>query len=528
MRPTYVLRELSRYNIGTYADIIYRNALLYAEENAFKCGDQSLTFAGFNADVNRLINALNAMGVKKGEALGILSWNNIEYVSVYGAAMKGGFVASPFNPRLKIDELEEIINYSQVRVLFVGPELMESLVTLRPRLRKDMQLIGFKNNSEDSHLYRDLMDHYPASEPEILVEKEDPAFIFYTSGTTGLPKGALYTQYRAIEDTQRAVISLGLQPEDRQIQVMPLFHIGGAKNLWAYFFVGAGNVIMPHLSFDPRATLRAIQEEKATDIHIVPTHLAAFLNLPDVDRYDLSKMKRMFYAASPMPLELLKRGIEKWGSIFVQGYGATEDGPNVLFLSRRQHELMARPDAEKTTLAPAGFPHIGVHVRIVDANNQDVAPGEIGEIIVQSHSIMKEWWRNPETTQETIIDGWVHTGDLGRYDEKGFTYIVDRKKDMIISGGENIYPREIEEVLYQHPAILEAAVIGIPDPFWVEVGQAVIVLKEGETLTSEEVIRFCKDRLAHFKAPKSVMFVDTLPKSPAGKILKRELHRIAI
>ena len=526
MRPTYVLKELSRYNIDTYADIIYRNALLYAEEDAFKCKEQIFTFAGYNANVNRLINALIALGVNNGEVLGVLSWNCIEYSIVYGAAMKGGFIASPFNPRLNVNELSYIIENSQARVLFVGPEMIETIKSLKPRLPRDILIVGFKETPYGILSYRDLIEEHSDTEPELLVEKDDPVFIFYTSGTTGVPKGALYTQYRAIEDTRRCVISLGLQPGDKQIQIMPLFHIGGAKNFWAYFFVGASNVIMPNTSFNPAETLDAIQKEGATDIHIVPTHLAAFLNVPEVDRYNLSSIKRMFYAASPMPVELLKRGIDKWGAIFVQSYGATEDGPNVLFLSKRQHDIMDQPETNSSMLSSAGFPHIGVHVRIVDKKNMDVAPGEIGEIIVQSDSVMKEWWRNTDQTNETIIEGWIHTGDLGYYDEKGFTYIVDRKKDMIISGGENIFPREIEEVLYQHPAILEAAVIGIPDPYWVEVGHAVIVLMDGQKLTSDEVIGFCKNRLANFKAPKSVSFVNTLPKNPTGKILKRELRKM--
>jgi acyl-CoA synthetase (AMP-forming)/AMP-acid ligase II len=281
---------------------------------------------------------------------------------------------------------------------------------------------------------------------------------------------------------------------------------------------------MPQRSFDPAATLQAIQDEKATDIHIVPTHLASFLGLPDVDQYDLSSLKRMFYAASPMPLELLKRGMERWGPIFMQFYGATEDGPNVTMLSKQQHDVVNKSPEEQKILTSAGFPHIGVHVRIVDNNDNDVDPGAVGEIIVKSKAVMKEWWHKPDETLETVVDGWVHTGDMGRYDEKGYIYIVDRKRDMVVSGGENVYPREIEEILYQHPAVVEAAVIGIPDPYWVERVHAVVVLKEGANVTSEEIIDFCKKRIARYKAPKSIEFVESLPKTPSGKILKRELR----
>jgi len=232
----------------------------------------------------------------------------------------------------------------------------------------------------------------------------------------------------------------------------------------------------------------------------------------------------MLYAASPMPLELLKKGMEKWGPIFIQAYGATEDGPCVTGLSRQQHDLLDRPPDEQSVLTSAGFPYMGVHVRIVDDKENDIEAGEVGEIIAQSKHNMIEFWHKPEETRETVVNGWLHTGDMGRYDEKGYIYIVDRKRDMIISGGENIYPREVEEILYRHPTVLETAVIGIPDQYWVEKVHAVVVLKKGASLSAQELIDFCKQSLASYKAPKSVEFLDALPKNPAGKILKRELR----
>jgi long-chain acyl-CoA synthetase len=520
----FILKELSRYKIGTYADIIYRNALLYSDEEAFKYGSERVTFAQFNARVNSLIQALQSMGVKKGDVLGILSWNCLEYTEVYGAAMKGGFIASPFNPRLQENELDYIINYSEANTLFVGPELVNIADSLKPRLPKVKNFISFEGPADRMTCHRDLLVTYPQDEPDIQVDEDDPVFIFYTSGTTGIPRGALYTQARAMDDTRRFPVALSLEHGDRHIQIMPLFHVGGTKNFWGYFFVGGSNVIMPQRSFNPAATLQAIQDEKATDIHIVPTHLAAFLVLPNVDQYDLRSLKRMFYAASPMPLELLKRGMERWGPIFMQFYGATEDGPNVTMLSKQQHDVVNSPLDEQKVLTSAGFPHIGVHVRIVDDNDHDVEPGEVGEIIVKSKGVMKEWWHKPEETRETVVNGWVHTGDMGSYDEKGYIYIVDRKRDMVVSGGENVYPREVEEILYQHPAVKEAAVIGIPDPYWVERVHAVVILKEGMSVTSEEIIDFCKKRIARYKVPKSVEFVKSLPKTPSGKILKRELR----
>ncbi len=525
MSKRFMLKELSRYPTGIYADVIYRNALLYANEMAIKCGEESVTFAQFNDRVNALIHALQSMGVKKGDVLGILSWNCLEYADAYGAAMKFGFISSPFNPRLQDNELDYLINYSECNTLFVGPELVEIVNRLRPRIPKVKNFISFGTADVPGMVsHCTLLETFLKDEPDVEAEEDDPVFIFYTSGTTGVPRGAIYTFARAIDDTRRFPMAMSLEQGDKHIQIMPLFHVGGTKNFWGYFFVGGSNIIMPQISFDPVATLQAIQDEKATDIHIVPTHLAAFLAMPDVDKYDLSSLKRMFYAASPMPVELLRRGMEKWGPIFMQFYGSSESGPNVTVLSKKQHDVVNKPPEEQKILASCGFPHIGVHVRIVDEHDEDVEPGVVGEIIVKSKAIPKEWWHKPEETAETFVNGWVHTGDMGRYDEKGYIYIVDRKKDMIVSGGENVFPREVEEVLYQHPAVQEAAIIGIPDPYWVESVHAVVVLRQGADASAKELINFCKERLARYKAPKSVEFAGTLPKTPSGKILKREIR----
>jgi acyl-CoA synthetase (AMP-forming)/AMP-acid ligase II len=391
-------------------------------------------------------------------------------------------------------------------------------------LSRVKHFIFFEGSAPNMIAYRDLLATHSREEPDIQVEEDDPLAIIYTSGTTGVPRGALYTQRRFLDDTRTLVIIMGLQPGDKHIQIMPLFHIGGGTHFRAFFYIGGTTVIMPQRSFDPAATLQVIQNEKATDIDIVATHLVAMLALPDLDKYDLSSLKRMWYAASPMPVEVLKRGMKTWGPIFAQAYGETESGPAITDLPRQDHCVLDKPPEEQKILASAGRPSIGVHVRVVDDKDNDVKTGEVGEIIVQSKHIMVEFWHKPDETRETLINGWLHTGDMGTYDEKGYVYIVDRKRDMIISGGENIYPREVEETIYQHPSVLEAAVIGIPDPYWVEKVHAVVTLKEGASLTEQELIDFCKQALARYKAPKSVEFVDALPKNPAGKILKRELR----
>jgi acyl-CoA synthetase (AMP-forming)/AMP-acid ligase II len=281
---------------------------------------------------------------------------------------------------------------------------------------------------------------------------------------------------------------------------------------------------MPRPSFDPAEALQMIAEEQITDVHIVPTQLISLLSLPDIVQYDLPCLKRIWYAASPMPTEVLKRGLSVFGPIFMQGYGQTESGPDVTVLSRANHRYSEGSAEEQTLLASCGQPCIGVHVRIVDEAGRDVEAGKIGEIIVESKRVMAGYWRKPDETKEAIRDGWLYTGDLGYYDEKGFIYIADRKKDMIITGGENVYPKEVENVLYRHPAVREAAVIGVPDAYWVERVHALVVLQENAHAAEEDIISFCKQHIAHYKVPRTVEFVESLPKNPQGKILKKEIR----
>jgi len=524
MTKKLILKELDRYSIGTYADVIYRNALFRANQEVFIYGDKRITFAGFNERVNSLIHALQSMGLKKGDGIGILSWNCLECTDITGAAMKGGFIVSPFNPRMQKNELEYLINYSEAKVLFVGPELMQMANELRPVLKNVTHYVALEQKTENTAFHDDLLASHSKEEPDVDVKETDPFIIFYTSGTTGMPRGAVYTHFRKMEEAKNKIVQVGLKPANKHIMILPLFHIGGWSHFWAFFYVGACNVIMPQRSFDPKATLQAIQDENATDIHIVPTHLVGFLAVPGVEQYKLTDLERMWYAASPMPLELLRKGIATFGEVFAQGYGQSESGPDIAILTKEAHRVLDQPPEKQKVLTSCGQPCLGVHARIVDENNKDVEIGVVGEIVVKSKAIMVEYWKKPEETAKTIIDGWLHTGDMGYYDEEGFMFIVDRKKDMIITGGENVYPREVEEVLYRHPAVLEAAVIGVPDDKWVERIHAVITLKEGQKPGPDNIMNFCKEHLARYKAPRTVEFVEALPKNPQGKILKRELR----
>jgi acyl-CoA synthetase (AMP-forming)/AMP-acid ligase II len=437
--------------------------------------------------------------------------------------MKGGFISSPFNPRLHVKELEYLVNYSEAKALFFGPEMAETVDQLRPLVPGVQHYICLEGAAAGGIALEEMMAEASSGEPEPEVGPDDPVLIFYTSGTTGVPRGALYTHARKLNSTRVKNLEMGIRSGDRHVQVLPLFHIGGDSHVWPFYCVGGCNVIMPQRSFDPNAALQAIHEEKATDMQIVPPQLGAMMKEQNQRGYDLSTLKRIYYAASPMPVELLRQGLEMFGPIFSQGYGQTESGPQICSLPRKAHEVLDLPPEERKVLLSCGQPSPGVHVRVVDGQSRDVGPGVVGEIIAKSHSIMLEYWRRPKETAETIMDGWLHTGDLAYYDEKGFIYIVDRMKDMIVSGGENVYSREVEEALYKHPSVEEVAVIGLPDPVWVERVHAEIVLKQGAAVADSEIIDFCKGQIASFKSPKSVAFVSELPKNPQGKILKREI-----
>ena len=524
MNKNRMLKELGRYPVGTYADIIYRNALIWGEKEAFAYGEKRVSFSQYNERVNRLVHALQSKGLKKGDGIGILSWNCLECTDITGAAMKGGFVVSPLNPRMGPDELDYIINYSEVKALFVGPELVKVVTELKGRLKNVAHYIAIEKSVQEMTFYEDFVSPFPTHEPDVDLKENDPFIIFYTSGTTGMPRGAVYTHVRKMEEARTKCIMVGLKPHHKHIMILPLFHIGGWSHFWAFFYVGAGNVIVVERSFDPEKTLQLLQNENASDIHIVPTHLVGFLSVPEVGDYRFEHLERMWYAASPMPVELLRKGIDTFGEVFAQGYGQSESGPDISILTKEAHRVLDKPREQQKVLSSCGQPCIGVHVRILDEDNNDLEMGQVGEICVQSKAIMVGYWNRPEDTARTIVDGWLHTGDMGYFDEDGFIYIVDRKKDMIITGGENVFPREVEEVLYRHPAVSEAAVIGVPDEKWVERVHAVITLKDGETGTEEEIKKFCKQHLAGYKAPKSVEFMEALPKNPQGKILKRNLR----
>jgi len=525
MEKDFALKELCRYPLGTFAEVIYRNSFYYPNSEAFVCGSRRVSFSEFNERVNRLVHGLRKLGCREGDVIGILSWNCLEYMEVWGAAMKGGFILAHYSPRLSESELSELMVHSGAGVLFCGGVFAD----LAQRFCRDIEGLHHYcvfDAGPGSHSFDDLLRENSAEEVEVALAPDDPLTIIYTSGTTGVPKGAVYNHRQKLDNSMVKALELGAQACDRNLMVLPMFHIGGDSHIWPFFIVGGCNVIQAKPSFEPALMLQTIQDEKITDVQIVATQLIALLRYPDIDRYDLGSLKRIWYAASPMPVEVLRRGLKKFGPIFMQGYGQTESGPNTTRMSKEAHVQSMEPSEGCNVLASCGQPCFGVQARVVDESGRDLPPGEVGEIIVRTNLIMSGYWRRPEETGSAIRDEWLHTGDMGYYDRNAYIYIVDRKKDMIITGGENVYSKEVEDVLYEHPAVYEAAVIGVADSYWVERVHALIVLNPGVDVTEEEIMSFCRQRMAKYKAPKSIDFVEELPKSPQGKILKKELRRI--
>ena len=380
-----------------------------------------------------------------------------------------------------------------------------------------------KSQWQSMKSYEEVLSHSRGKEPDVAIHDDDVVSMFFTAGTTGRPKGALRTNRHVIMNAITGVIELMVDYDERALITFPMYHVSCEDNIGRHSFMSNTIYIRREGYFDPADVLHFIEKERITRCQMVPTMIHALIQVPNVKRYDLSSLQQILYAGAPIPVELLKKALQVFSCGFVQMYGQTETGPITTLLKPEDH-IMDGSEKKLQRLASAGRAAIDYEIRIVNDNGEDVEIGEVGEIIVRSEAMMKGYWQLPNETKKKLKGGWLYTGDLGKFDEDGYVYIVERKNDMIISGGVNIYPREIEEVLYKHAAVLEASVIGVPDEYWGESVKACIVLKKEASVSDEEIIDFCGKQLAGYKKPKSVDFLKELPKSPQGKILKRTLR----
>ena len=426
----------------------------------------------------------------------------------------------PLNFRLNILELAPLIRRTGIRVLFVGEDFLRYEPVFRNECPLVQHYVSFSRLSGSVPDYESLLALHPSQDPHISVGKEDPACIFHTSGSTGKPKEVLWTYGNWRAGASNALWELGFESNDVLLYVVPFFHIAFAWSLLCLIHAGACCVILQ--GFDPEDVLKTIEEQKVTIFMGTPTMISALLQSPSILKRNLSTLRTLIYGGSPIPLASLEKALKVFGPILTQIYGQTElSGPGTI-LPKDDH---IHNEQTNKKLQSCGRPMVNTEVKVIRENGDEVkSPGEIGEIWVRSHGLMAGYYEDSKATSETIVDGWLRSGDLAYLDEEGYLYIVDRKKEIIVCGGENISPREVEEVLYTHPGILEAAIIGIPDDHWGEVVKALIVLKEGAEVSPEEIISHCKAKLASYKKPRSVEFLDSFPKTPLGKIDKGKLR----
>lgn len=504
--------------------LLTKTARIFPEKLAFIHGSRQRTYAAFNDRVNRLAGALERLGVRQGQNVAILQYNYPETYEALFACFKLGCGAVPINFRLHPKEFAFIIDHSEAQAVILSPEFNESILQVRDRIPGAKHLVSLAGAPAGLLDYETLLAAESGKWVDAEVSPDDLAWLFYTSGTTGMPKGAMLTHRNLLAMTMNfyADIAPGFTPEDVILHAAPLSHGSGLYGL-PNIGKGATNVILASKSFDPELIFQSIEKYRVTNMFAAPTMIKMLIDHPAVDRYDLGSLRSLNYGGAPMMVEDLKKAIEKLGPCLVQLFGQGESPMTISYLPHWAHRTDTGPEVIGR-LASAGFARTDVEVKIFDEEDRELPVGKIGEIVTRSDLVMKGYWKNPEATATSLRNGWLHTGDVGFLDECGYLFLMDRSKDMIISGGENIYPREIEEALARHPAVREVSVIGVPDPKWGEAIKAVVALVPGKTATEKELIAFCQDNIASYKKPKSVDFVDDLPKSNYGKILKRDLR----
>jgi len=501
-----------------------RACTLYPNAIAIRDGARATTYRETGRRIHQSASALRNLGLQKGDRVATLLLNTPEYYELYYSTLVSGTVIVPLNTRWNVRDIAFSISDSGSRVLVVDRKfapLVPEIQILAPAL--ETILIAGSGESDDGMLpYNALVD---AADPEQHAwddpREDDLAGLFYTSGTTGGPKGVMLSHRNLYTNTLHAMYVLGLGPGAVWLHSAPMFHIADISNLHSLSMLGAENVFLP--TFDAEETLRLIERHRVTNLVLVPTMINMVVNHPNFAKYDLSSLRRVLYGASPMPLPLLEKAMSMFPCSFTQGYGMTEASPLITALEWQDHKL-ENTDRKFAPVKSAGRPVMGVEVRVVDDNDLDVAPGVCGEVIARGDNVMQGYWNRPDANKEVLRGGWLHTGDLGTMDDEGFIYILDRKKDMVKPGGENVYTPEIESAIMGHPEILEIAIIGIPHEKWGETIRAVATRREGAGVTEEQLIAWCRDRLTHFKCPTSVVFVEALPKGGTGKIQKNVLR----
>ena len=510
---------MSRAFPPTLGDLIARAAGWYGDRVAVVEGRRRLSFREVEARSNRLANALLALSPTSGARVALLMNNRLEFVEADFAIVKSGKVKLPINPRLVDREREHLLANSGAQILIAEASFAEFVEGVWPRLPALETVIAIDGPIAGARDYASVLEKASPEAPRITLEEEAASFILYTSGTTGRPKGAVNSNRgrRAATLTMLAE-EIDAVAGDAMVHVGSVAHGSGSKIL-AYYLRGARNVMVG--KWDPEAFLRLVGSERATGSFMVPTMMASLCEAASRGGFDFSSLKTISYGGAPIAPARLQEAMQILGNVFVQVYGSCEAPHPLTILTREEHRAAA---ADPARLATIGRLTHQTAIRLVDAEGREVAAGENGEMQVRGPHVMTGYWENPEATAGVLKDGWYATGDIARHDEQGYFYIVDRSRDMIITGGLNVYPAEVESVLHEHPAIAEVAVVGVPDERWGEAVKAVVVLRSGATASEAELVEHCRARVAGYKKPQSVEFVAELPKGSTGKILKREIR----
>lgn len=515
-------------------DLLRKTAERFPDKAAVICGDWRYNYSQFKDRVDRLAVAFHSLGIRKNDRVAALHKNCHKFLESYFAAAKIGAILVPMNYRLSSEDFIYILDNSQSKLLIaqqdlVFPSLKDTKIlpliehivftdtdtNSKSIQRADKRCLFYESLLKDSTLDEDK---------ETAVHDNDIAQIYYTSGTTGKPKGVILTHKNNQVHAENTEKELQLTPKDRWLHVSPMFHLADAWAVWAITRVGATHVMVP--GFEPDKVLDAIEHQRVTLSNFIPTMLNIMVNYPKVRDYDYSSLRLILSGGAPIAKEVVRKVINVFGCDYIQTYGLTETSP-FLTMSILRDEMKKLPFEERLRyMVTTGRPFAGVELKVVKEDGKEVTPdeAEVGEILAKGESITPGYWRMPEETSQRIVNGWLHTKDLAVVNPEGYVTIVDRKDDVIISGGENIYSVEVDDVLYAHPCVLEAAVFGLPDSVWGERVTAAVVVKEGKDVQEEEIISFCKERIAPFKAPRSVIFTDCLPKTGSAKICKYKLR----
>ena len=486
------------------------------------------TFSQINERANRLANALVNLGIRKGDRVAILQVNCNQFLETYYAVAKIGAILVPLNFRAKPDELTYNLANAEAVALFAGDRYVDMIKEMRPKLPTVKHYISIDKKREGLLFYEDLLAKGSSEEVTADISEDDITILMYTAGTTGRPKGVPLTHNSFSVYMLGNVDPASPDIEEKNLLTVPLYHVAGVQALLAAVYGGRTLVMMRQ--FETKPWMETVQQEKANRAMLVPTMLKWIVDSPDYNKYDLSSLKVITYGAAPMPFEVIKKAIEMMPNVrFINAFGQTETASTITMLGPEDH-VISGSDKEKQKKLKRLSSSIGrampdVEMKVVDENGKELPHGQIGEIIARGPRVMKGYWQDKEKTAKAFTsDGWLHTNDMGYRDEDGYYYLAGRGDDMIIRGGENIAPEELENVIRSYPAVDDAAVIGIPDPEWGQEVKAIVVLKKGQKATQEEIINYCKEKLSSFKKPRWVVFTDELPRNPMGKVLKRVLR----